>query len=120
MLVLTRLMEESIIIVCPNEDRILIKNVEIRGDKVRLGFEAPKDYKIYREEIIDKVDKQMTQEEFQKYNKERKGDRKKLEIEKGIERRKARDYGLMEAQSGKDDYNFSMKKFVDERKAKNQ
>lgn len=47
MLVLSRKKNE---VVCVNDDvRIVV--VEIRGDKVRLGFEAPKDIPIHREEV---------------------------------------------------------------------
>ena len=46
MLVLSRKKNESIII---NND-IVITVVEIRGDKVRLGIEAPKDVPVHRQE----------------------------------------------------------------------
>ncbi len=48
MLVLSRKCEESIII----NDDIEIKIVEIMGDKVRLGIEAPKKHRILRSELI--------------------------------------------------------------------
>lgn len=47
MLVLSRKKDEFIVI----GESIRIVVVEIRGDKVRLGIEAPKDVKIDREEI---------------------------------------------------------------------
>jgi carbon storage regulator len=47
MLVLSRKKNESIII----DDHIVITVVEIRGDKVRLGIEAPKEIPIHRSEI---------------------------------------------------------------------
>ena len=47
MLVLSRKKNESIII----DDHITITVVEIRGDKVRLGIEAPKEIPIHRSEI---------------------------------------------------------------------
>ena len=47
MLALTRKKEESIII----GDKIEIKILEIQGDKVKIGIEAPKNVTIYRKEI---------------------------------------------------------------------
>lgn len=47
MLVLTRKKNESIVVNGPC--RIVV--VEIRGDTVRLGFEAEREVEIYREEI---------------------------------------------------------------------
>ncbi|WP_437204731.1 carbon storage regulator CsrA [Planctomicrobium sp. SH664] len=49
MLVLSRKKNESIVI----DDRIVISVVEIRGDKVRLGIEAPKDVPIHRHEVYE-------------------------------------------------------------------
>ena len=51
MLVLSRKKNESIII---NND-ITIVVVEIRGDKVRLGIEAPKDIPVHRREVFDAI-----------------------------------------------------------------
>lgn len=47
MLVLSRKKNESIII----DERIKITIVEIRGDKVRLGIEAPREVPIHRSEV---------------------------------------------------------------------
>ena len=47
MLVLSRKKNETIII----DDHIVITVVEIRGDKVRLGIEAPKEIPIHRSEV---------------------------------------------------------------------
>ncbi len=47
MLVLSRKKNESIVI----DDKIVITIVEIRGDKVRLGIEAPKEVPVHREEV---------------------------------------------------------------------
>ena len=49
MLVLSRKKGESIVI---NED-ITIVVVEIRGDKCRLGVEAPKEVSVHRREVFD-------------------------------------------------------------------
>lgn len=51
MLVLSRKKNESIII----NDDITIVVVEIRGDKVRLGIEAPKEVPVHRREVFDAI-----------------------------------------------------------------
>jgi carbon storage regulator len=51
MLVLSRKKNESIVI----NDSISIVVVEIRGDKVRLGVEAPKDVSVHRKEVYDAI-----------------------------------------------------------------
>jgi carbon storage regulator len=51
MLVLSRKKNESIII-C---DNITVTVIEIRGDKVRLGIEAPKDVSVHRREIYEAI-----------------------------------------------------------------
>ena len=51
MLVLSRKRNESVII----NDNITIVIVEVRGDKVRLGIEAPKDVPVHRKEIYDAI-----------------------------------------------------------------
>ena len=48
MLVLSRKRSESIVI----DGSIVITVVEIRGDKVRLGIEAPREVPIHRQEIF--------------------------------------------------------------------
>ena len=47
MLVLSRKKSESIVI----SDSIVITVVEVRGDKVRLGVEAPKEIPVRRKEV---------------------------------------------------------------------
>ena len=51
MLVLSRKKNESIVI----NDNITIVIVEIRGDKVRLGVEAPKQVPVHRREVYDAI-----------------------------------------------------------------
>lgn len=53
MLVLSRHRDESIVI---NGGEITITVMEIRGDKVRLGIEAPKTITVHRKEVQDQVD----------------------------------------------------------------
>lgn len=51
MLVLSRKKNESIII----NDNIRIVVVEVQGDKVRLGIEAPKDIPVHRQEVYEAI-----------------------------------------------------------------
>ncbi|RLS57218.1 MAG: carbon storage regulator [Planctomycetota bacterium] len=51
MLVLSRRPNESIVI----NDKIVITVIEIRGDKVRLGIEAPRDVPIHRSEVYEAI-----------------------------------------------------------------
>ena len=54
MLVLSRKKNESIIL----GSNISIVVVEIRGDKVRLGVEAPTDVPVHRKEVYDAIQRQ--------------------------------------------------------------
>lgn len=51
MLVLTRKISEGIVI--GNDIKITV--LEVRGGTVRLGVDAPKDNKIYRQEIYERI-----------------------------------------------------------------
>ncbi|MEY3175757.1 MAG: hypothetical protein RLZZ436_3671 [Planctomycetota bacterium] len=51
MLVLSRKKDEKIVI----GDSITLMVIEIRGDKVRLGIEAPRDVTVHREEIYEAI-----------------------------------------------------------------
>ena len=51
MLVLSRHRDESIMI----GDNVTITVVDIRGDKVRLGIDAPKDIPVHRQEVYDAI-----------------------------------------------------------------
>ena len=51
MLVLSRKKDEEILI----GDAIRIVVVEVRGDKVRLGIEAPRDTTVHRREVYDAI-----------------------------------------------------------------
>lgn len=57
MLVLSRQRDESIIIA----DNIVITIVDIRGDKVRLGIEAPKEIPVHRQEVYDAIQRENEQ-----------------------------------------------------------
>lgn len=54
MLVLSRKKDESIII----NDHIRVTIVEIRGDKVRLGIDAPKEVSVHRREVYEAIQNQ--------------------------------------------------------------
>ncbi len=51
MLVLSRKKNESIII----NDNVVITVVEVRGDKVRIGIEAPRDVSVHRQEVLEAI-----------------------------------------------------------------
>ena len=58
MLVLSRQRDESIIIA----DNIKITIVDIRGDKVRLGIDAPKEIPVHRQDVFDAIQRENDQE----------------------------------------------------------
>lgn len=47
MLVFTRAKDQQIVI----DDNIVVTVVSVRGDRIRLGIEAPKDVLVYRSEL---------------------------------------------------------------------
>jgi carbon storage regulator len=47
MLILTRKTNEKVVI----GDGIVVSVVEVRGDQVKLGIEAPRSVKVYRQEV---------------------------------------------------------------------
>ena len=55
MIVLSRKKNESIVI----SDNIIVTIVEIRGDKVRLGIEHPKEIPVHRREVYDAIRRNM-------------------------------------------------------------
>lgn len=57
MLVLSRKKDETIVI----NDNIKIMVVEVRGDKVRLGIDAPRDVTVHREEIYNAIKREEVQ-----------------------------------------------------------
>ncbi len=57
MLVLSRKKNESIVI----GNDISIAVVEIRGDKVRIGIEAPEHIPVHRQEVYDAIQRQNQQ-----------------------------------------------------------
>lgn len=59
MLVLSRKRDEKIVI---NQD-VIITVVEIRGDKVRLGIEAPAHVPVHRREVYEAIQRAKAEEE---------------------------------------------------------
>ena len=51
MLVLSRKKNESIVI----NDNVVVTVVEVRGDKVRIGIEAPRDVTVHRQEVLEAI-----------------------------------------------------------------
>ncbi len=54
MLVLSRRRNESIVI----SDNIIVTIVDVRGDKVRLGIDAPTEIPVHRRELYDAIQKE--------------------------------------------------------------
>lgn len=57
MLVLSRQRDESIII----GDNVVITVVDIRGDKVRLGIDAPTEIPVHRREVYEAIQRENRQ-----------------------------------------------------------
>lgn len=57
MLVVSRHRDESIVI----GNNIVITIVDIRGDKVRIGIQAPGDVPVHRKEIYDAISRHITE-----------------------------------------------------------
>jgi carbon storage regulator len=51
MLILSRKINEKVVI----GDDISVSIIEIRGDQVRLGIDAPKKVKVFRQEVFDAI-----------------------------------------------------------------
>ncbi|GAB1456683.1 MAG: carbon storage regulator CsrA [Spirochaetia bacterium] len=51
MLILSRKLNEKIVI----GDGIIVSIMEIRGDQVKLGIDAPKTVKVFRQEVYDAI-----------------------------------------------------------------
>jgi carbon storage regulator len=74
MLVLSRQRDESIMI----GDKVVVTIVDIRGDKVRLGIEAPHEIPVHRQEVYDAI-----QRENQRAGQLEPGDVQPLTVAKG-------------------------------------
>jgi len=57
MLVLSRQRDESIII----GDNVVVTVVDVRGDRVRLGIEAPREISVHRREVYEAIQRENRQ-----------------------------------------------------------
>ena len=57
MLVLSRQRDESIVI----GDNVIVTIVDVRGDRVRLGIEAPREVSVHRREVYDAIQRENQQ-----------------------------------------------------------
>ena len=57
MLVLSRKTDEQIVI----DENVVVTVVQIRGDKVRIGIEAPKEILVHRKEVHEAIKREQTQ-----------------------------------------------------------
>jgi carbon storage regulator len=52
MLILSRKINEKVVI----GENITVSIIEIRGDQVRIGIDAPKKVKVFRQEVFDAIE----------------------------------------------------------------
>ncbi len=55
MLILTRRPGESLILELPTGERIKVTVLEVKGNQIRIGTNAPDDIAIVREELLEKA-----------------------------------------------------------------
>lgn len=55
MLVLSRKVDQRLVLLIPGHEPIWITQVDIRGDNSRLGVEASNDVKVFREEVYEAI-----------------------------------------------------------------
>lgn len=58
MLVLSRFIQERVVITTPSGERINVQVVSVNGDKVRLGFDADVAIRIDREEVHERIQRE--------------------------------------------------------------
>lgn len=54
MLILTRRVNESVVITHPDGTEVTVTVLGMVGNQIRLGFEAPKEVKILRDNAVDR------------------------------------------------------------------
>lgn len=55
MLILSRRRNEDVIITTPSGEKVLVRIIDIRGDKVRIGFHADERIEIMRRELLEET-----------------------------------------------------------------
>jgi carbon storage regulator len=60
MLVLTRTIGEKLIV---NDGQIKLSILEVKGNQVRIGIDAPKTVTVHREEIYNRINKKQAEKE---------------------------------------------------------
>ena len=55
MLILTRRPGESLIIETPTGEKIIVTVLEVKGNQIRIGTDAPDDIAIVREELLERL-----------------------------------------------------------------
>jgi len=59
MLILTRRVGETIMV----GDNVTVTVLDVKGNQVRIGINAPKDVAVHREEIYDRIQRERTDSE---------------------------------------------------------
>ncbi len=54
MLVLSRKRQQVVVIELPDDRKVTLVVIDIRGDKVRLGIDAPLDINVVRQELLER------------------------------------------------------------------
>jgi carbon storage regulator len=66
MLVLSRERDEKIVI-GQGDSKVTITIVDIRGDKVRIGINAPRELSVHREEVYEAIQRETAREQAKRH-----------------------------------------------------